>query len=138
MPTELIRTLECAGLDGLPALATVAEDGWLLRRSQRYSRRGNCVMPTATDSAIGMGCARAVISANWGGLFDLAVHPGHRRRGVYQPLANAHLAWAYERGARSAYLQVMENNQAARRRQMHLGFAEAYRYWYRIQLASSC
>jgi GNAT superfamily N-acetyltransferase len=96
------------------------------------------IMPTATDSAIGIGCARAVISANWVGLFDLAVHPDHRGRGYGQALAKARLAWAYERGARSAYLQVMENNQIARRLQMRLGFEEADRYWYRIQSGSQC
>ncbi|MBT5058424.1 MAG: GNAT family N-acetyltransferase [Gemmatimonadetes bacterium] len=252
MPTELIQRLENAGLDGLPALATVEEDGWLLRRSQGYSRRANCVMPlgpcagdlkekidhaeaifsadrldctfkvtpasqpagldeelelrgyerdaetsilacdmaqspimpdgvrlldrpddtwletwralsprteqsdillqllqaievpaiyavimpAGTDSAIGIGCARAVISANWVGLFDLAVHADHRDRGHGQALAHARLAWAYERGARSAYLQVMAGNQVARRLQMRLGFVEAYRYWYRIKRAS--
>lgn len=242
---DLIRALEMASLDGLPALQTEVEDGWLLRRSAGYSRRANCVMPlgpchqspatriahaehtfeaeglpcivklTTTSEPAGLdhelenrgyrrdaetlvltrdlsepqvmptgvhltsapdeawlntwaalsprtdqadilralleaitapaifvrvevggcsvGCGRAVISGDWVGLFDLAVDPDHRGRGLGRALADARLAWACQQGAQHAYLQVMEQNTTARRLQSRLGFREAYRYWYRIQ-----
>ena len=232
-------------MDGLPALTTDEQDGWLLRRSEGYSRRANCVMPLGlghlplaakidaaenlyasqrlpcvfkvTDASQpdllddelerrgynrdaetlvltrelldpppmpahvrlnskpetawfetwrslsprtrqseilhrllqsisvpaafaridadgnGIGGARAVVSGEWVGLFDLAVHSDHRRRGHGHALADARLAWGYSLGARRAYLQVMAVNNDAQRLQDRLGFREAYRYWYRIQ-----
>ena len=242
---DLIQQLEKAGLDGLPALITDTEDGWLLRRSEGYSRRANCVMPlgpcrlpltakitaaeglysaedlpcifklTQASEPAGLdaelerrgysrdaetlvltrdlaqapampdgvnlssepdaawldtwrslsprteqfgilrrllqaiitpaafaridpavqeiGSARAVVSDDWVGLFDLAVHSDHRRCGYGRALADARLAWGHAQGARRAYLQVMADNGTAQRLQARLGFTETYRYWYRIQ-----
>ena len=41
----LVTRLEEAGLNGLPALRTEYYDGWIIRTSEGYSRRANCVMP---------------------------------------------------------------------------------------------
>ena len=40
----MVRGLEEASINGLPALTTEYYDGWLVRRSEGYSRRANCVM----------------------------------------------------------------------------------------------
>ena len=42
---ELVTTLEEAALNGLPALQTEFYDGWIVRMSEGYSRRANCVVP---------------------------------------------------------------------------------------------
>ena len=42
---ELVATLEEAALNGLPALQTEFYDGWIVRMSEGYSRRANCVVP---------------------------------------------------------------------------------------------
>jgi RimJ/RimL family protein N-acetyltransferase len=42
------------------------------------------------------------------------------------------LARAADAGAHTVYLQVVEANSAARRLYDGLGFAAAYRYWYRM------
>lgn len=43
--SELVVALEEAALSGLPALKTEFFDGWIVRMSAGYSRRGNCVVP---------------------------------------------------------------------------------------------
>ena len=40
----IVRGLEEASINGLPALTTEYYDGWFVRRSEGYSRRANCVM----------------------------------------------------------------------------------------------
>jgi GNAT superfamily N-acetyltransferase len=78
-------------------------------------------------------CGLAVCEGALVGLFDIVVDPAERRRGHGRRLLEELLAWAYARGARRAYLQVVEQNQAARALYASLGFKPAYRYWYRVQ-----
>jgi N-acetylglutamate synthase len=80
--------------------------------------------PTA---AVGM----AVLDSEWAGIFDIAVDPEQRRRGLGTTITSAMLSWGAERGATSAYLQVMTDNTAALSLYTGLGFSELYRYWYR-------
>jgi N-acetylglutamate synthase len=81
----------------------------------------------SATAAVGM----AVLDAGWVGLFDVAVDPEHRRRGLGTAITSAMLSWGAERGAASAYLQVVADNTAAVSLYSGLGFAELYRYWYR-------
>lgn len=81
------------------------------------------------DRAVGL----AVIDGRWVGLFDLAVGIEHRRRRLGARISRAMLAWANERGAARAYLQVTADNVPAIRLYEHLGFEERYRYWYRMK-----
>ncbi len=66
------------------------------------------------------------------GLFLIATDPGARRRGFQQQLLAGVFAWAFERGARSAWLQVVVENEPAMELYRKLGFRETYRYWYRM------
>ena len=43
--SDLVVALEEAALNGLPALQTEFYDGWIVRMSEGYSRRANCVVP---------------------------------------------------------------------------------------------
>ena len=66
------------------------------------------------------------------GLFDVATAPAARRRGVARRVTAALLAWGAAEGARTAYLQVAEENAAARALYAGLGFRPAYRYVYAV------
>lgn len=74
----------------------------------------------------------AVVERGSVGLFDIVTLAGARRQGAARRLVTALLAWASDRGARNAYLQVVAQNAPAIALYRQLGFAVAYRYHYRI------
>lgn len=80
------------------------------------------------------GCGLAVADGPLLGLFDLAVDPALRGRGLGRRLVDGLLRWGAGRGARSAYLQVLAANAAVRLYE-RTGFREVYRYWYRVRPA---
>jgi GNAT superfamily N-acetyltransferase len=77
-------------------------------------------------------CGLGVQEGAWFGLFDIFTHPEHRRQGLSTALIAAMLDWARSQGARRSYLQVMDSNQPALGLYTRLGYADGYRYWYRV------
>jgi ribosomal protein S18 acetylase RimI-like enzyme len=77
-------------------------------------------------------CGLAVLEREMLGLFDLVTHPSARRLGHARGLVEALLEWGARRGARHAYLQVIETNVAARALYRQLAFEDLYHYWYRV------
>lgn len=77
-------------------------------------------------------CGLAVLEGDLGGLFDLMTDPARRRQGHGTALVAGMLHWAAGAGARHAYLQVVRDNEPARRMYQRLGFREAYHYHYRV------
>ena len=72
-----------------------------------------------------------IIEDDCAGLFDIITSDEARRQGHAQSVVASLLRHAWELGARHAYLQVQEENIAARRLYAQFGFAEKYLYWYR-------
>ena len=67
------------------------------------------------------------------GLFDIVTEPSHRSRGIGTEVVAALLARAWERGARTAFLQVNDGNAPAVAIYRRLGFDTTYRYHYRAR-----
>lgn len=65
------------------------------------------------------------------GLFGLVTDAKKRNRGFGRLLAWTLLDRARKAGAKTAYLQVEEDNEAALHVYESIGFREVYRYWYR-------
>lgn len=80
--------------------------------------------------AIGFGLA--VLERGAVGFYDIVVRPDRRRRGHGRALTQALMHWGRQAGATCAYLQVREQNEAARRLYAELGFEDRYRYHYRV------
>lgn len=80
--------------------------------------------------AIGFGLA--VRERDTVGFYDVVIAPAHRRQGHGAVLMHALLHWAQQDGAQWAYLQVREQNPAARQLYAGLGFTDLYRYHYRV------
>jgi GNAT superfamily N-acetyltransferase len=102
------------GLDDLPAYGvTLAEAGDYVDARIGADARGS-----------------ASYSRDWVGLRTLKVSPGRRRRGLGLALVGALLDWGAERGATTAYLQVLADNRPAVGLYERLGFTthHAYRY----------
>lgn len=79
--------------------------------------------------AVGMG----VIDGPYLGIFNLVTAEAFRRRGIGTELLLQLLDWGIDNGAKTAYLQVMLNNEPALKMYERLGFRELYQYWYRVQ-----
>jgi N-acetylglutamate synthase len=75
--------------------------------------------------------ALGVVERGWLGIFNVATHPAYRRRGLGLLALGDLAAWAQERGAERAYLQVMSSNTPALTLYNRLGFTTRYTYWYR-------
>ena len=72
----------------------------------------------------------AAYADDWVGLRGIEVDPAHRRQGLGLAVVGALLEWGAERGATTAYLQVIGDNHPAIAMYERLGFAthHAYRY----------
>ena len=74
---------------------------------------------------------RCVRDGMLAGIFDLSTSAAHRQRGYGRQLLASALKWAAGRGATTAWLQVVADNEAALRLYRQFGFGELYRYAYR-------
>ena len=93
---------------------------------------GECAFTVLYVDEAPAACGLAVVEHDLVGLFDIFTHDQLRRRGLAKALVTAMLDWAGNRGARYAYLQVVEQNSSARQLYDQLGFSEVYRYEYLI------
>jgi len=127
-----------------PANAEVypnAPDGWWDAYIEAYSRDARSVVAEARDEALfaqitgddggiealGLG----VIGGRWLGVFGMYTRPACRRRGLAQKIIGALARFAVDRGAIGVYLQVEDDNPAARALYEKLGFRAVYGYHYR-------
>jgi GNAT superfamily N-acetyltransferase len=78
------------------------------------------------------GAARGVAAydADWVGIRGLDVSPEHRRRGLARAVMAALVAWGAERGATTAYLQVLGDNEPAVALYASMGFTTHHSYAY--------
>ena len=79
---------------------------------------------------------RIAVTAGWGGLTAVEVHPGYRRAGLATAITAALAGAAADQGAASLYLQVEEDNTAALALYARSGFTGHHRYHYRIAPAT--
>ena len=83
------------------------------RRAATLLTGARALYLTARDADGTVGVVRAALVDDWVGLSCLAVAVHARRRGVGRALTRAALAEAVSHGARRAFLQVEESNEAA-------------------------
>ena len=88
--------------------------------------RDRLVMVRIGDRASGV----AAYADDWVGFRGIRVDPGHRRQGLGLAVMAALVEWGAERGATTAYLQVLADNTPALALYDRIGFAthHAYRY----------
>jgi N-acetylglutamate synthase len=80
-------------------------------------------------AAVGLG----VLEGAWLGIFCMATVAEFRRRGAASAVLRTLAIWAGLYDAKSAYLQVMDDNTAARALYRQVGFQTRYHYHYREQ-----
>lgn len=91
-----------------------------------YDEDGDLVTVRIGDRASGV----AAYADDWVGFRGIEVSPEHRRQGLGLAVMDALLEWGAERGATTAYLQVLGDNAPALALYDGLGFTthHAYRY----------
>ena len=104
-----------------------------LRRVSPSSSRPATVREDGDLAVASIGEAASGVAAygdGWVGFRSLEVRPDHRRQGLGLAVMAALLEWGAERGATTAYLQVLGQNAAAISLYERLGFTthHAYRY----------
>jgi N-acetylglutamate synthase len=125
------------GLDAEP------DDGWLALYRPRGRKPPPVVIRLLTSApwqAFGsvreggrtVAIGRVAIAAGWAGLTAVAVDPARRRRGLGGAITAALINAAAERGATGIYLQVENDNAAARSLYRRQGFADHHEYHYRV------
>jgi RimJ/RimL family protein N-acetyltransferase len=85
----------------------------------------------STPSGQWVSCGMAVAAENLLGIFGIATATEARGKGLATHLVCQLLDWGIHNACDTAYLQVECANAAAVAVYEKLGFAEAYRYWYR-------
>jgi ribosomal protein S18 acetylase RimI-like enzyme len=85
-----------------------------------------------SDGAL-LACGQFAREAELVGLYDIYTAPQARGQGLARRLCARLLTLAQAEGARLAYLQVEGDNTDARAVYARLGFADAYRYHYRVR-----
>lgn len=87
---------------------------------------GSAAEPGSDPVAI----ARGHLSGPWLGIAAVWTDPDHRRQGMATAMMRALGHWAAQGGARNAYLQVAQDNQAAHDAYGRLGFVRHHSYRY--------
>ena len=75
----------------------------------------------------------AVADRGWTGIFGMGTRPEARRQGAATAVLHTLAQWAVDEGAPRLYLQVEEDNTAARTLYERAGFVDTYRYHYRTR-----
>jgi len=83
-----------------------------------------------------MAMAIGAVEGDHMGLFDVLVMPEARRQGLARRVTESLYAWAWAKGARFAYLQVVATNAAAMPLYAAQGFRTVYEYEYLVPPAS--
>jgi N-acetylglutamate synthase len=124
-------------------LAPRPDGAWLAR----YRYRGTAVPPAALrlllsapwqafasvvadDETVAVG--RVSVAAGWAGITAVDVDPRYRRQGLGTTITRALATEGARQGADRVFLQVEEDNAAARALYARCGFADAHRYHYRV------
>jgi GNAT superfamily N-acetyltransferase len=93
------------------------------------------VLRDANGTAVA--CAQLVVEDDMAGLYDVFTAPAWRGQGIAHELCGHLLTLAAKQGAAIGYLQVAQENAAARKVYARLGFVEGYGYHYRMPLRSA-
>jgi len=96
---------------------------------QRVQPAAGYASATIGDQTIAVG--RAVADTGWAGVFGMATLPAARGRGAGRAVLAALARWAAGQHAGDMYLQVEQDNVAARRLYERAGFTEICGYHYR-------
>jgi GNAT superfamily N-acetyltransferase len=134
----MARRLTPGPVDPAVALTSHPDDAWSSLHPRQVPLEvltavvdGEVIFATVEGAAVGRGAV--TVSPNgtrWAGLSSVHVAEDARRRGLARTVCDGLLAWAADRGATHAYVQVLADNTAAIRLYQSMGFGEHHRSRY--------
>jgi ribosomal protein S18 acetylase RimI-like enzyme len=89
-----------------------------------------CAFASCLDDDGVAGVGLGVLHGEWLGVYCMGTQPRSRRRGCARAVLAGLARWAFEHGARHAYLLVAEANEPAQRLYRSAGFGTGGRYRY--------
>jgi GNAT superfamily N-acetyltransferase len=107
-----------------------ADDATLMQIVSRIRQKAAFATLSLDEKPVAWGLG--VVERGYVGLYDIVVAPDLRGIGLGRRVVSSLIAWGCQEGARSAYLQVREENEIARSLYGALGFETAYRYTHRV------
>lgn len=78
-------------------------------------------------------CGLGVLEREYIGLYSIVTDQNYRNRGYAEQMILNLLKWGKQNGAKHSYLAVVADNEPALRLYSKIGYAEIYRYWYRVK-----
>jgi GNAT superfamily N-acetyltransferase len=90
------------------------------------------VFASVIDEGATVAVARGSLGGGWAGVTAVEVDPGYRRQGLAGALLARLAGWAATHGARSTYVQVGEDNEAALRLYLAAGLSVHHSYDYLV------
>jgi ribosomal protein S18 acetylase RimI-like enzyme len=108
--------------------ATPAQRDAYLERMAASPLPTRALLAHSDERPVGVGTV--MLEDGIAGIFSMATAPDLRGRGIASALVARLLAWAWERGARHAYLQVDAENRPAIAVYRKFGFVTGYAYHY--------
>lgn len=91
-----------------------------------------CVRKDGRIAGTGLG----ILDRDYIGIYAIHVREDLRRMGLARQICTALLSEGSKKGARKAYLQIVEGNLPASKLYESLGFRPLYQYWFRVQPGS--
>ena len=127
---EIAAPSDAEFADALAQLQDLSREGRdaLFERMAASPLRTRALLAYADGAPVAAGTV--MLEDGLAGVFSMATAPAMRRRGVATALLGRLLAWAWERNATHAYLQVDAQNAPALAVYRKFGFASAYTYHY--------
>jgi len=129
-----------------PRHDSVLREAWLAtdERAARYGESARAVMESGEvtfatvrdERGAVLARGRGAFHGDWVGVSALWTHPAHRGTGLSSAVLRSLVSWGAEQGATTAYLQVVESNDHARRIYEARGFEVHHRYAYLVDDAT--
>jgi GNAT superfamily N-acetyltransferase len=130
-----------------PGLDAALDEAWLATddRTARYGESARAVMESGEttfatvrdEQGAVLARGRGAFHGDWVGVSALWTDPAHRGTGLSSAVLQSLVSWGAERGATTAYLQVVESNEHARRIYEARGFEVHHRYAYLVDEAGA-
>ena len=129
--TDTIPDLWIEGLFSLKEMTNMTHRRIVPSMYHAIPKETVCAYILRDDQIIGTGLG--ILDRDYIGIYAIHVHKDYRRLGYARQICSCILEQGRKKGAKKAYLQVVDGNIHAQRLYESIGFNHFYTYWFRVQ-----